>query len=105
MTSSNSLAYGGIKITLIILMAVGLTIASLHYKQPVHCETLCTDAQSCQIGQCVFGEQRAGFPVPFVQDAEGGSPSTGWGKIGSEDYFYASPWAFALNFAFYSLIL
>ena len=105
MTSSNSLAYRGIKITLIILMSVGLTIASLSYKQPAHCETLCMDAQSCQIGQCMFGEQRAGFPLPFVQDAEPGSPTGGRGKVGPEDYFYANLGAFALNIAFYSLIL
>lgn len=105
MTSRNLLARKGIKITLIILMSVGLTIASLRYKQPAHCETLCTDAQSCQVGQCMFGEQRAGFPLPFVQDAETGSPTRGWGKIGPEDYFYANLGAFALNVAFYRLTL
>ncbi|MBD2113722.1 MULTISPECIES: hypothetical protein [Cyanophyceae] len=105
MTSSNSLAYRGIKITLIILMAMGLTIASLRYKQPAHCETLCRDAQSCQIGQCMFGEQQAGFPLSFVQDTEANSPTSGWGKVGPEDYFYANLEAFALNVAFYSLIL
>ncbi|MBD1875074.1 hypothetical protein H6F75_16435 [Nodosilinea sp. FACHB-131] len=105
MTSRNLLARKGIKITLIILMSVGLTIASLRYKQPAHCKTICTDAQSCQIGQCMFGEQKAGFPLPFVQDAEGGSPTSGWGRVGPEDYFYADLGAFALNVAFYSLTL
>ena len=105
MTSSNPLARKGIKITLIILMSMGLTITSLRYKQPAHCETLCMDAQSCQIGQCMFGEQKAGFPLPFVQDAESGSPTGGWGKIGPEDYLYANLGAFALNVAFYSLTL
>ncbi|MBW4458989.1 MAG: hypothetical protein KME47_01920 [Nodosilinea sp. WJT8-NPBG4] len=53
----------------------------------------------------MFGEQRAGFPLPFVQDAGSGSPTGGWGKVGPEDYFYAELGAFALNVAFYSLIL
>ncbi|MBD1917974.1 MULTISPECIES: hypothetical protein [Cyanophyceae] len=105
MTSRNLLARKGIKITLIILMSVGLTIASLRYKQPAHCETLCRDAQFCQIGQCRFGEQKAGFPLPFVQDAEANSPTSGWGKVGLEDYIYGSLGAFALNVAFYSLTL
>ncbi|WP_348256562.1 hypothetical protein [Leptolyngbya sp. PL-A3] len=86
-------------------MAVGLTIASLRYKQPAYCETLCTGAQPCRTGQCKFGEQRAGFPLAFVQDVEAGSPTTGWGKLGLEDYAYANLGAFTLNVAFYSLTL
>jgi hypothetical protein len=105
MTSSNPLAHRGITIILIILMSVGLTIASLRYKQPPHCETLCTGTQTCQPGQCKFGEQRAGFPLMFVQDAEGGSPTSGWGNVGLEDYAYANIGAFTLNVAFYSLTL
>lgn len=105
MTSNHLLAHRGIKITLIILMAVGLTIASLGYKQPTRCETLCTGAQPCLSGQCKFGEQKAGFPLTFVQDAEGGSPPSGWGKVGLEDYTHASLGAFTLNVAFYSLTL
>lgn len=90
---------------LIILMSVGLTIGSLRYKQPAHCETLCTGAQPCQAGQCKFGEQRVGFPLSFVQDAEGGSPPNGWGKVGLEDYAHGSLEAFTLNIAFYGLTL
>ena len=105
MTSSNPLAYRGIKIPFIILMAVGLTITFLRYKQPAHCDALCTGTQSCQAGQCKFGEQRAGFPITFVPNAEGGSPSSGWGKVGLEDYAYASLGAFTLNVACSSLTL
>lgn len=86
-------------------MAIGLTLASLRYKQPANCQELCTGAQPCRVGQCEFGEQRAGFPIPFVRDAEGGSPTSGWGKVGAEDYVYANLGGFALNVAFYSLAL
>ncbi|MBD3884905.1 hypothetical protein IFO70_24525 [Phormidium tenue FACHB-886] len=105
MTSSNPLAHRAIKINLIILMSVGLTIGSLRYKQPAYCETLCTGAQPCQAGHCMFGEQRAGFPLTFVGDAEGGSPPSGWGKVGLEDYAHGNLGAFTLNIAFYSLTL
>ncbi|MBD2054448.1 hypothetical protein H6F88_00065 [Oculatella sp. FACHB-28] len=102
---SNPLARRAILIALTILVGIGLTLASLGYKQPANCQEICTGAQPCQVGQCEFGEQRAGFPIPFVRDAEGGSPPSGWGKIGPEDYVYADLGGFALNVVFYSLAL
>lgn len=105
MARRNSLAQRIISISLIILVGVGLTLFSLRYQQPSNCQELCTDFQPCQVGQCKFGEQRAGFPLPFVQDAEAGSPTTGWGKIGPEDYYYADIPAFTFNVACYSLTL
>lgn len=104
MASSNPLAYRGIKIPFIILMAVGLTITFLRYKQPAHCDTLCTGTQPCQAGQCKFGEQRAGFPITFAKCGRRFTPS-GWGKAGLEDYAYASLGAFTLNVACSSLTL
>ncbi|MBD2054681.1 hypothetical protein H6F88_01320 [Oculatella sp. FACHB-28] len=102
---SNPFARRVTLIALTILTGIGLTLASLRYKQPAICQELCTGAQPCQVGQCKFGEQRAGFPIPFVRDAEGGSPTSGWGKVGAEDYFYADLRGFALNVAAYSLAL
>jgi hypothetical protein len=102
---SNSLIRRAISISLIIAIAIGLTLFSLRYKQPANCQELCTGPQPCQVGQCKFGEQSAGFPFPFIRDAEGGSPPSGWGKVGLEDYMYANPRAFTFDVAFYSLTL
>ena len=78
--------------TIIIVLAVGFTIASLQFIGPVQCQQVCIEpAQApCPDGACRFREQRAGFPFPMVQDTEsGGSPTGSEGTLGEEDYFFS----------------
>jgi hypothetical protein len=90
----------------IILLAIGLTIASLQYVQPSNCLQLCDlPAQAdCPSGSCRLGEQRAGFPLPMLIDSSAGSsPTTGWGKLGPEDL--PNPFTPLLNVLFYAILL
>ena len=49
-------------------------------------------------------EQRAGLPLPVRIDAPGGgSPTSGWGKLGPEDM--ANPLTFLLDVFFYGVLL
>ncbi len=95
----------GISVILIMLLGTGLTITSLQYKQPANCQSLCMKSP-CQVGECQFGEQRAGFPLPFIWDTEQGSPTSSWGKADLDgDLTSLNYKAFVLNILFYSLFL
>lgn len=91
----------------IIVLAIGFSIASLRSVQPANCQTLCDEPERapCPTGSCRFGEQHAGFPFPVIRDSEVGSPTGGWGKIGPEDYFYANLAGFVGDVLFYSVLL
>jgi hypothetical protein len=91
---------------IIILLAIGLTIASLQYVQPSSCLQLCVlpTQVDCPSGSCRLGEQRAGFPLPMIIDSgAGSSPTTGWGKLGPEDH--PNPFTPLLNVLFYGILL
>ena len=81
---------------LIFLIGVGLTFASLRYVEPEYYNYTCE------------GKQTAGFPFPFVSDYEsniGSSPTSGWCKIGLEDYTSLEIKPFSFNILFYSAIV
>ena len=91
----------------IFLLGVCLTFASLRYVKPENCEQLCIK-EPCALGSCKTGEQKAGFPFPFVSDQKrnlGSSPTTGWGRVGAEDYIYPNLLALLFNILFYSAIV
>ena len=88
------------------LLAIGLTVLSFRYVQPVDCYRFCgpLDGTPCPPGACPWGEQKAGWPLPVFVDAPGGgSPTGGWGMLGPEDI--PLPGALLLDVLFYSLIL
>jgi len=92
--------------TVIILLAIGLTLLSRSFVRPVNCHSLCGEPQGavCPTGACRMYEQRAGLPLPFLVDAPGGgSPTSGWGILGEEDL--PNPIFFLLDVGFYSLLL
>ena len=101
MKPSNSVILCGV----IILLAIGLTVASLRFVRPVDCQSFCdTSEQTCPSGSCRPGEQRAGLPLPvLVDDPGGGSPTSGWGILGPEDL--PNPVTFLLDVLFYSGLL
>lgn len=85
------------------LLAAVLTVLSLQYIEPKNCYRFC-EALPCPTGGCRFGEQKAGWPLPvFVDYPGGGSPTSGWGRIGPEDPVLFMP--LVLDIAFYSLIV
>ena len=91
---------------IILLLAIGLTLASLEYVRPAVCNSFCDLPKGvpCPSGSCRSGEQGAGFPVPIIIDSgAGSSPTSGWGKLGPEDP--ANPVGPALDFLFYSALL
>ncbi len=82
---------------LIFLLGVGLTFASLGYKEP----------SNCDLG-CEPGEQTAGFPFPVVRDQVknlNSSPTSGWYRAGAEDLTYQDIKPFSFNILFYSAIV
>ena len=88
------------------LLAMGLTILSFRYIQPVDCYRFCgpLDGTPCPAGACRFGEQKAGWPFPVFVDAPGGgSPVGGWGMLGPEDIPIPGP--LLLDVLFYSTLL
>lgn len=90
----------------IILLAIGLTVASLRYVRPADCQRFCDKPEPtpCPSGSCRSGEQRAGFPLPVVIDSgAGSSPTSGWGKLGPEDL--PNPVTPVLDVLFYSVLL
>jgi len=102
MKPSNSI----ISTVVIILLATGLTVASLQYIRPMDCQRLCQEPiqAPCPSGSCRSGEQRAGFPLPVLQDeGTGSSPTGGWGKLGPEDL--PNPVTFVLDVLVYSVLL
>jgi hypothetical protein len=91
---------------IISLLAIGFTIASLKYIQPSNCLQLCDlpEQMTCPSGSCRPGEQRAGFPLPIVIDSGiGSSPTSGWGKLGPEDF--PNPVTPVLDAVFYGVLL
>jgi hypothetical protein len=86
------------------LIAIGLTVVSLAYIRPRDCSRLCAPDSSLLCGTCQVGEQKAGWPLPvFVDMPGGGSPVSGWGKLGPEDM--PNPVTFILDVLFYSVLL
>jgi len=82
---------------LIFLIGVGLTFASLGYKEPFNCDLGCEP-----------GEQTAGFPFQFLRDQAhhvGSSPTSAWGRVGLEDYTSKDIKPFSFNILFYSAIV
>lgn len=91
---------------LIVMIATGITFASLSYVQP-QCEKWCPH-EPCKAGTCKEGEQKAGFPLPIIRDQGGkvgSSPTSGYGKIGFWDYFVPDIGALSLNILFYTVLL
>ena len=91
---------------IILLLAIGLTLASLEYVRPAVCNSFCDLPKGalCPRGSCRAGEQSAGFPVPIIIDSgAGSSPTSGWGKLGPEDP--PNPVGPVLDVLFYSVIL
>ena len=88
------------------LLAIGLTFASLLYVRPRDCRLQCDTPPGtpCPSGACRIGEQHAGWPLPVMIDSPGGgSPTSGWGKLGPEDP--PIPHYFVADSLFYSILL
>ena len=79
---------------MIVLLATSITILSFAFVQPQDCRPP---------GTCLIGEQRAGFPIPVLQDNNNSSPLSGLGVLGPEDTPY--PGAFVLDVIFWSAVL
>ena len=95
-----------ILVGVIILLATGLTVASLAYVRPPDCQRFCDLPVHlpCSSGSCRAGEQRAGFPVPVLIDSgAGSSPIDGWGKLRPEDR--PNPVTTLLAVLFFSVLL
>jgi hypothetical protein len=94
-------------VLLILLVGVCLTLVSLFYMQPTTCNSSCLK-EPCGVTACKPGEQRAGFPFPFVQDNPsqvGSSPTSNWGRIDVEDLLSPDIKAFWSNVLFYSTVV
>ena len=78
----------------ILVLAVLATLVSLLYKQP----------PKCGYGLCGPGEQRAGYPLPFVFDfgSTGSSPLEDSVRLDSFDYLVPHLLPCTLNIVFYS---
>ncbi len=91
----------------ILALAIGLTLTSAQlYRRPAVCQTFCW-TESCPPRSCSCGEQGSGFPFFVLRDGNcGGSPISGWGRVGSEDLWGAGirP-GFFLNILFYFGVL
>ena len=88
------------------LLAIGLTVVSFRYVQPVDCYRFCgaSEGKPCPTGACRWGEQKAGWPLPaFVDAPGGGSPTDGWGLLGPEDLPLPGP--LILDTLFYSVLV
>ena len=91
---------------IILILAIGLTLASLEYVRPVDCQSFCDlpKGATCPRGSCRSGEQSAGFPVPIrIDSGAGSSPTSGWGKLGPEDP--PNPVGPVLDVMFYSALI
>lgn len=91
---------------LIFIAGICLTFLSLSYVYPT-CDSFCMN-EPCAEGSCKTGEQKAGFPFPFIQDVNtvGSSPSSGWGRVGDlEDISSLDIKAFCSNVFFYSITI
>jgi hypothetical protein len=89
-----------------VLLAIGLTVASLGFVRPVNCQHFCDAPRGipCPSGACRNGEQRAGLPMPVLVDSSGGeSPTSGWGVLGPEDV--PNPVTFSFDVFFYGVLL
>lgn len=87
-----------------VFLAIGLTVISFQYIQPKNCDSFCDGSRTCPNGACVYGEQKAGWPIPaFVDNPDGGSPTGGWGRLGPEDPPLGIP--MILDVLFYSIEL
>jgi hypothetical protein len=97
--------YGGFIFGIVnALLAIGLTLISLTYIRPRDCSRLCEPPAPLLCGTCEIGEQKAGWPLPFFVDMMGGgSPVSGWGRLGPEDL--PNPVIFILDALFYSVLL
>jgi len=91
--------------TVSLVLGVGLTVASLWYVRPSTCERVCDEPEQvpCPSGACRIGEQSTGFPLPVIVDGGGSSPTSGWGKIGPEDW--PNPFTFLVDVVVYGCLL
>lgn len=97
------------KLFLAFLISICLTVASMYYLQPANCIGTC-NREPCI--ECKPGEQKAGFPFPFVHsrprpELGGESPSCGWSGtcIVFEGYLEPDIKPFLLNTFFYTILL
>lgn len=76
------------KSLIIIMVFAGiLTILSLGYVQYRECNIFCGDLPCPAFTEaCGLPQPRAGFPLAFIYDVPGGSPISGWGNLGPEDF-------------------
>src|SRR5512142_3067100 len=89
-----------------LALALALTFTSLQHVTPPDCQRICDTpaGTACPSGACRIGEQRAGWPLPFVVDSPGGgSPTSGWAILGPEDPPLLPP--FVADTLIYSIIL
>ncbi|MEH1894227.1 MAG: hypothetical protein V7K94_02720 [Nostoc sp.] len=89
-------------ITIIILstlLGIPLALLSLWYQIPPRCKQFC-------FREAGGGESlTAGFPFPILHDEVGSSPTSGWGRIGIEDFFTLNLEAFLLDAFLYGVII
>lgn len=97
------------KLFLAYIISICLTLASLFYLQPANCIGACY-REPCI--ECKPGEQKAGFPFPFVHSRPhpeliGESPSCAWGGtcIAAKDYSNPDIQTFLLNTFSYTILL
>ncbi|GAB4214860.1 MAG: hypothetical protein OHK0022_54030 [Roseiflexaceae bacterium] len=80
-------------ICIVLPLCLSLLSAAFPYYHPDACKM----SPACLV---------AGFPLWFVQDITGDSPTGSWGKIDATDYFlYANPARFFLNYGVYVLLV
>ena len=92
--------------SLIVVLAIGLSLVSQNFARPADCRALCGAPENapCPAGACRAFEQRAGLPLPYRADDPGGSsPTSGWGILGPGDL--PNPLFFLLDVFFYGLLL
>ncbi len=73
-----------------VLLALGLTLHSVTEQRSQ--DPLCE------------GQLGAGFPMTFLCDTTGSSPTSSWGKIDEADYFFPTPFFWA-DVLFYAALL
>ena len=76
---------------LVVVIALGLTLATVYIQHP--------DSTLCR------GLLGAGFPLPFICDASGESPTSSWGRIDWADLDSINFLGSLIDVLFYSLIL
>ena len=73
-----------------VVLAIGMTVASVNYQRPA--DPVC------------YGNLGAGFPVSFLCDATGGSPTSNWAKIDAPDWVALNPLTGLVDILFYTVL-